>query len=217
MIQNKLVIKIFRYVIYALITVAFILTPIMNVQANPSNLSSNKPFGVELIGLIAGFGTTFAALPDLFVMLKKRSRQGINPRMAAITGIFQWPSEVGLGIPQEMRERANVGESDHDLLQSREFADGSRIARDRRPAWTSCQDSDECTRVHFGPRIFNDAAGRGAAGRTAAATRPTPPRARRRRRSRGGSGADPRRCDRGCRRRQPWDRLPRRRSGRAAH
>jgi MtN3 and saliva related transmembrane protein len=89
MIKNRLVIKIFRYLIYALITVAFILTPIMIVQANPSNFSQNKLFWVELIGLIAGFGTTFASLPDLFVMLKKRSRQGINPRMAAITGIFQ--------------------------------------------------------------------------------------------------------------------------------
>jgi len=89
MIKNRLVIKIFRYLIYALITVAFILTPIMIVQANPSNFSQNKPFWVELIGLIAGFGTTFASLPDLFVMLKKRSRQGINPRMAGITGIFQ--------------------------------------------------------------------------------------------------------------------------------
>ena len=89
MIKNRLVIKIFRYLIYALITVAFILTPIMIVQANPSNFSQNKPFWVELIGLIAGFGTTFASVPDLFVMLKKRSRQGINPRMAAITGIFQ--------------------------------------------------------------------------------------------------------------------------------
>jgi MtN3 and saliva related transmembrane protein len=89
MIKNRLVIKIFRYLIYALITVAFILTPIMIVQANPPNSSSYKPFWVELIGLIAGFGTTFASLPDLFVMLKKRSRQGINPRMAAITGIFQ--------------------------------------------------------------------------------------------------------------------------------
>ena len=89
MIKNRLVIKIFRYLIYALITVAFILTPIMIVQANPSNFSQNKLFWVELIGLIAGFGTTFASLPDLVVMLKKRSRQGINPRMAAITGIFQ--------------------------------------------------------------------------------------------------------------------------------
>ncbi len=89
MVKNTLFIKIFRYLIYCLITVVFIFTPIMIVQANPSNFSQNKPFWVELIGLIAGFGTTFAALPDLFVMLKKRSRQGINPRMAAITGIFQ--------------------------------------------------------------------------------------------------------------------------------
>jgi uncharacterized protein with PQ loop repeat len=88
MIQDRLLIKIFRYLIYCLITFAFILTP-LSVQANPSNLSSNKPFWVELIGLIAGFGTTFASLPDLVVMLKKRSHQGINPRMAAITGIFQ--------------------------------------------------------------------------------------------------------------------------------
>ena len=88
MIKDRLVIKIFRYLICCLITFAFILTP-MIVQANPSNLSSNKPFWVELIGLIAGFGTTFASLPDLVVMLKKRSHQGINPRMAAITGIFQ--------------------------------------------------------------------------------------------------------------------------------
>ena len=74
MIKDRLVIKIFRYLICCLITFAFILTP-MIVQANPSNLSSNKPFWVELIGLIAGFGTTFASLPDLVVMLKKRSHQ----------------------------------------------------------------------------------------------------------------------------------------------
>jgi MtN3 and saliva related transmembrane protein len=88
MIKDRLVIKIFRYLICCLITFAFILTPLI-VQANPSNPPQNKPVWVELIGLIAGFGTTFASLPDLFVMLKKRSRQGINPRMAAITGIFQ--------------------------------------------------------------------------------------------------------------------------------
>ena len=88
MIKNRLLTKIFRYLIYCFITFVFILTPLI-VQANPANLPQNKPFWVELIGLIAGFGTTFASLPDLVVMLKKRSRQGINPRMAAITGIFQ--------------------------------------------------------------------------------------------------------------------------------
>ena len=43
----------------------------------------------ELIGFIAGFGTTFAALPDLMAMLKRRSSQGMNPTMAAIMGTFQ--------------------------------------------------------------------------------------------------------------------------------
>lgn len=43
----------------------------------------------ELFGLVAGFGTTFAAMPDLIAMLRRRSSAGMNPRMAAITGIFQ--------------------------------------------------------------------------------------------------------------------------------
>ena len=43
----------------------------------------------EILGLVAGFGTTFAALPDLLSMLGRRSSAGINPRMAAIMGGFQ--------------------------------------------------------------------------------------------------------------------------------
>lgn len=43
----------------------------------------------ELIGFVAGFGTTFAALPDLISMLKRRSTRGMNPRMAGIMGVFQ--------------------------------------------------------------------------------------------------------------------------------
>jgi len=43
----------------------------------------------ELLGLVAGFGTTFAALPDLIAMLRRRSSAGMNPRMAAIMGVFQ--------------------------------------------------------------------------------------------------------------------------------
>ncbi|MGH8710019.1 MAG: SemiSWEET family sugar transporter [Burkholderiales bacterium] len=38
---------------------------------------------------MAGLGTTFAALPDLIAMLKRRSSKGMNPRMAAIMGAFQ--------------------------------------------------------------------------------------------------------------------------------
>jgi len=43
----------------------------------------------EVIGFVAGFGTTFAALPDLIGMLKRRSSAGMNPRMAAIMCVFQ--------------------------------------------------------------------------------------------------------------------------------
>lgn len=43
----------------------------------------------EVVGLVAGFGTTFAALPDLIAMLRRRSSVGMNPRMAAIMGTFQ--------------------------------------------------------------------------------------------------------------------------------
>ena len=43
----------------------------------------------EILGFVAGFGTTFAAVPDLLAMLKRRSSAGINPRMAGIMGIFQ--------------------------------------------------------------------------------------------------------------------------------
>jgi len=43
----------------------------------------------EVLGLVAGFGTTFAAVPDLLAMLKRRSSAGMNPRMAAIMGVFQ--------------------------------------------------------------------------------------------------------------------------------
>ncbi len=43
----------------------------------------------EILGIVAGFGTTFAGVPDLFAMLRRRSTAGMNPRMAAIMCIFQ--------------------------------------------------------------------------------------------------------------------------------
>jgi len=43
----------------------------------------------ETFGLVAGFGTTFAAFPDLVRMLRRRSSQGMNPMMAGIMGAFQ--------------------------------------------------------------------------------------------------------------------------------
>jgi uncharacterized protein with PQ loop repeat len=43
----------------------------------------------DVVGFVAGLGTTFAALPDLIGMLKRRSSKGMHPRMAAIMGTFQ--------------------------------------------------------------------------------------------------------------------------------
>jgi len=43
----------------------------------------------EIVGFIAGFGTTFAAIPDLVTMIRRRSSQGINPTMASIMAVFQ--------------------------------------------------------------------------------------------------------------------------------
>ena len=43
----------------------------------------------EILGFVAGFGTTFAAMPDLIAMLRRRSSAGMNPRMMAIMGVFQ--------------------------------------------------------------------------------------------------------------------------------
>jgi uncharacterized protein with PQ loop repeat len=43
----------------------------------------------EVWGFVAGFGTTFAAVPDIVAMFKRRSSAAMNPRMAAILAVFQ--------------------------------------------------------------------------------------------------------------------------------
>lgn len=43
----------------------------------------------EIVGFVAGLGTTFAAVPDLVAMLRRRGTPGMRPRMAAIMGTFQ--------------------------------------------------------------------------------------------------------------------------------
>jgi uncharacterized protein with PQ loop repeat len=43
----------------------------------------------EIVGFLAGFGTTFAAVPDLLAMLRRKSSEGMNPRMGTIMGAFQ--------------------------------------------------------------------------------------------------------------------------------
>ena len=43
----------------------------------------------QVVGIVAGFVTTFAAVPDLGATLKRRSSAGMNPTMTAIMGAFQ--------------------------------------------------------------------------------------------------------------------------------
>jgi uncharacterized protein with PQ loop repeat len=56
---------------------------------DPASLLVPSLHRSELVGIVAGFGTTFAGLPDLLTMLKQRSHESINPRMAAIMAVFQ--------------------------------------------------------------------------------------------------------------------------------
>ena len=53
------------------------------------SLFSSANINPDVVGFVAGFGTTFAALPDLIGMLKRRSSAGMHPRMAGIMCLFQ--------------------------------------------------------------------------------------------------------------------------------
>src|SRR5512136_562632 len=55
-----------------------------------ASLLSPKLHRSEVVGFLAGLGTTFAGLPDLLTMLKRRSSAGMNPRMAGIMCVFQF-------------------------------------------------------------------------------------------------------------------------------
>ena len=55
-----------------------------------TSLISPKFHRSEVVGFVAGLGTTFAGLPDLLAMLKRRSSAGMNPRMAGIMCVFQF-------------------------------------------------------------------------------------------------------------------------------
>jgi uncharacterized protein with PQ loop repeat len=59
------------------------------VVQDTTSLFSPEVKRSEVMGLVAGFGTTFAAAPDLIAMLKRRSGKGMNPRMAGIMAVFQ--------------------------------------------------------------------------------------------------------------------------------
>jgi MtN3 and saliva related transmembrane protein len=59
------------------------------VPHDPRSLLVPSLHRSEIVGFLAGFGTTFAAVPDLVAMLRRRSSAGMNPTMAAIMGAFQ--------------------------------------------------------------------------------------------------------------------------------
>ena len=65
------------------------LTGCQQLTINTGRLIDREVGLSEIVGLLAGFGTTFAAFPDLIAMLKRRSSLGMKPRMSAITGTFQ--------------------------------------------------------------------------------------------------------------------------------
>ena len=59
------------------------------VPRDPRSLLIPRFSRSEIFGFVAGMGTTFAGLPDLITMFRRRSSAGMNPRMATILGIFQ--------------------------------------------------------------------------------------------------------------------------------
>jgi MtN3 and saliva related transmembrane protein len=73
---------------FALPLVVFLAGCDVLLKDAPSLLSSTFKRS-EIAGLVAGFGTTFAAMPDLIAMLRRRSSAGMNPRMAGIMAVFQ--------------------------------------------------------------------------------------------------------------------------------
>jgi MtN3 and saliva related transmembrane protein len=79
-----------RRVIYYLAVLLITLCGCQNlVPHDTASLLNPKIKRSEVVGIVAGFGTTFAAVPDMVAMLKRRSSVGMNPRMTAIMGAFQ--------------------------------------------------------------------------------------------------------------------------------
>jgi MtN3 and saliva related transmembrane protein len=82
-----------RRVIYYLAVLFLSLIPLCGCQGlvphDTASLLVPRFHRSDVVGLVAGFGTTFAAVPDLVAMLRRRSSAGMNPRMTAIMGAFQ--------------------------------------------------------------------------------------------------------------------------------
>jgi MtN3 and saliva related transmembrane protein len=78
-----------RVPLAVLFLIAISLTGCQQLTIDTEKLVKSNVELSEIVGLLAGFGTTFAAFPDLIAMLKRRSSLGMNPRMSAISGAFQ--------------------------------------------------------------------------------------------------------------------------------
>ena len=80
----------FNRVIFAVLFLSlFLLTGCQHLAIDGEKLFKPDVELSEIVGLLAGFGTTFAALPDFLAMIRRRSSGGMNPRMGAIMGAFQ--------------------------------------------------------------------------------------------------------------------------------
>ena len=78
-----------RVTLTALVLGLFTLTGCQNLVIDTDKIIKSGVDLPEIVGIVAGFGTTFAAFPDLLAMLRRRSSEGMNPRMGAIMGAFQ--------------------------------------------------------------------------------------------------------------------------------
>jgi MtN3 and saliva related transmembrane protein len=80
----------FKQVVLAAILLSLILvTGCQHLAVDTDKILKSDINLPEIVGILAGFGTTFAAFPDFLAMLKRRSSLGMNPRMGTIMGAFQ--------------------------------------------------------------------------------------------------------------------------------
>ena len=80
----------FRQVVFAVFLLSLILlTGCQQLVIDTDKILKSDINLPEIVGIIAGFGTTFAASPDFLAMMRRRSSEGMNPRMGAIMGAFQ--------------------------------------------------------------------------------------------------------------------------------
>jgi MtN3 and saliva related transmembrane protein len=80
----------FKHAVLAAILLSLILvTGCQHLAVDADKILKSDINLPEIVGILAGFGTTFAAFPDFLAMIRRRSSGGMNPRMGAIMGAFQ--------------------------------------------------------------------------------------------------------------------------------